>query len=176
LFVASPAAIVDDMNTDTTTTSPLLVRACEVETLTGDPGGTIALLADSATTGGAITCNRSAFRAGADGAPPHFHTRASELFVVLSGSLQVLVDDRVHVLDQGDVLLVPPRAPHAFGAVAGVDADVLFVFTPGMDRFDYYRLLDRVHRGEAHPREIGESQERFDNHYVDSPLWRETRS
>jgi hypothetical protein len=26
-----------------------------------------------------------------------------------------------------------------------------------MDRFDYYRLLDRVHRGEADPREIGES-------------------
>jgi hypothetical protein len=131
LFVASPAAIVDDMNTDTITPSPLLVRAREVETLTGDPGGTIAL---------------------------------------------VLVGDRVHVLDQGDVLLVPPRVPHAFGAVAGVDADVLFVFTPGTDRFDYYRLLDRVHRGEADPPEIGESQERFDNHYVDSPLWRETRS
>jgi hypothetical protein len=45
-----------------------------------------------------------------------------------------------------------------------------------MGWFDYYRLLDRVHRGEADPREIGESQERFDNHYVDSPLWRETRS
>jgi mannose-6-phosphate isomerase-like protein (cupin superfamily) len=176
LFAASPTAIVVDMNTDTTTNAPLLVRASEAETLTGDPGGTIALLADSATTGGAITCNRSTFRAGADGAPPHFHTRASELFVVLSGSLQVLVGDRVDVLGQGDALLVPPRVPHAFGAVAGADADVLFVFTPGMDRFDYYRLLDRVHRGEADPREIGESQERFDNHYVDSPLWRETRS
>ena len=176
MFAAWPTAIVDDMNTDTTTTGPLLVRASEAETLTGDPGGTIALLADSATTGGAITCNRSTFRAGADGAPPHFHTRASELFVVLSGSLQVLVGDRVHVLDRGDVLLVPPRVPHAFGAVAGVDADVLFVFTPGMDRFDYYRLLDRVHRGESDPREIGESQERFDNHYVDCSLWREARS
>jgi hypothetical protein len=53
---------------------------------------------------------------------------------------------------------------------------VLFVFTPGMDRFDYYRLLDRVHRGEAEPREIGESQERFDNHYVENALWREART
>ncbi|MEN3263415.1 MAG: hypothetical protein V7646_309 [Pseudonocardia sp.] len=166
-------AIVDDMNT---TTTPLLVRASDAETLTGDPGGTIALLADSVSTGGAITCNRSTFRAGADGAPPHFHTRASELFVVLGGSLQVLAGDRLHILDQGDVLLVPPHVPHAFGAAAGVDADVLVVFTPGMDRFDYYRLLDRVHRGDAEPREIGESQERFDNHYVDISLWREART
>jgi quercetin dioxygenase-like cupin family protein len=173
LFRALPGTIVDVMNT---TTAPLLVRASDAETLTGDPGGTIALLADSATTGGAVTCNRSTFRAGADGAPPHFHTRASELFVVLGGSLQVLVEDRLHVLDQGDVLLVPPRVPHAFGAVPDADADVLFVFTPGMDRFDYYRLLDRVHRGEAEPREIGESQTRFDNHYVESVLWREART
>ncbi len=53
---------------------------------------------------------------------------------------------------------------------------MLFVFAPGVPRFDYYRLLDRVHRGEASPREILDSQERFDNHYVDSPIWRRARS
>jgi len=30
-----------------------------------------------------------------------------------------------------------------------------------------------VMRGEADPQEIKESSERFDNHYVDSPVWRE---
>lgn len=44
--------------------------------------------------------------------------------------------------------------------------------SPGTARFDYYRLLDRVHRGEADPQEIADSQDRFDNHYVDSPVWR----
>jgi hypothetical protein len=38
------------------------------------------------------------------------------------------------------------------------------------------RLLDRAHRGEAAWELISETQGRFDNHYVDSPIWREARS
>jgi quercetin dioxygenase-like cupin family protein len=150
----------------------LLVRANEAEVLSGDPNGLITLLADT----GQVTSNRTTFRQGADGAPPHFHTKASELFFVLDGKLDVLLDEDVITLGQGDFLLVPPNTPHAFGAAEGQDADVLFVFTPGMGRFDYYRVLDRVQRGEADPKEIGESQDRFDNHYVDSPAWRKART
>ncbi|MGC7096554.1 cupin domain-containing protein [Amycolatopsis lurida] len=153
-----------------------LVRATEAETLTGDPGALIELLADTGTTGGALTANRTIFRTGADGAPPHFHTKASELFFVLDGELEVLLGEEVVILKKGDLLVVPPHTPHAFGAVEGKEADVLFVFAPAMGRFDYYRLLDRVHRGETEPKEIGASQERFDNHYVDSPEWRKARS
>ncbi|MGI5366169.1 hypothetical protein [Streptomyces iakyrus] len=40
-------------------------------------------------------------------------------------------------------------------------------------RSTYLRLLGRVMRGEADPQEIKDSSERFDNHYVDSPVWRE---
>ena len=88
----------------------------------------------------------------------------------------MLFDERIHTLIAGDVLLVPPRMPHAFAAAAGSDADVLFVFTPGIGRFDYYRLLDRVHRGLSSPQEIRDSQQRFDNHYTDSPAWRRARA
>ncbi len=42
-------------------------------------------------------------------------------------------------------------------------------------RFDHYRLLDRVQRGQADPAEIRASRDRFDNHYVDSPAWRAAR-
>lgn len=41
-----------------------------------------------------------------------------------------------------------------------------------MGRFDYLRLLGRVMRGEADPKEIAGSADRFDNHYVESPVWR----
>lgn len=106
------------------------------------------------------------------GAPAHFHTKATELFFVISGSLQVLIGEEITVLNEGDFLAVPPHTPHAFAAAPDAEADVLFVFTPGMGRFDYLRLLGRVMRGEADPEEIAESAERFDNHYVDSPAWR----
>ncbi|WP_138904575.1 cupin domain-containing protein [Streptomyces albidochromogenes] len=151
--------------------TPVLTRAATAET-TSDPSSVMTLLADCGTDGSSLTSYRSQFAKGAVGAPAHFHTRASELFFVIGGSLQVLVDDEVKILDAGDLLLVPPHTPHAFAAAPGAEADVLFVFTPGMPRFDYLRLLGRVMRGEASPQEITESSERFDNHYVDSPIWR----
>ncbi|MFJ8311339.1 MULTISPECIES: cupin domain-containing protein [unclassified Streptomyces] len=150
----------------------VLTRHVDAETC-ADPSSVMTLLADSDAAGaGGFTSYRSTFSKGAVGAPAHFHAKATELFFVISGSLQVLVGDEVTVLNAGDFLAVPPHTPHAFAAAPGAEADVLFVFTPGMGRFDYLRLLGRVMRGEADPKEIAESAERFDNHYVDSPAWR----
>ncbi|MFG2567153.1 cupin domain-containing protein [Streptomyces sp. NPDC048567] len=146
---------------------PVLTRHTEAETCS-DPSSVMTLLADS----DGFTSYRSTFTEGAVGAPAHFHTRASELFFVISGALQVLVGEEIIVLEAGDFLAVPPHTPHAFAAAPHREADVLFVFTPGMGRFDYLRLLGRVMRGEADAKEIAASAELYDNHYVDSPVWR----
>ncbi|WP_330237507.1 cupin domain-containing protein [Streptomyces sp. NBC_00525] len=157
---------------NTETHVPLvLTRHTEAETC-ADPSSVMTLLADTNSTTGGFTSYRSTFAKGAVGAPAHFHTKATELFFVIGGSLQVLIGEEVTVLEAGDFLAVPPRTPHAFAAAPNGEADVLFVFTPGMGRFDYLRLLGRVMRGEADPAEIAASAERFDNHYVDSPVWR----
>ncbi|MFF9145921.1 cupin domain-containing protein [Streptomyces sp. NPDC014861] len=150
---------------------PLLTRHDEAETC-ADPSSVMTLLADSDRTADGFTSYRSTFAEGAVGAPAHFHTKATELFFVISGSLRVLVGEEVTVLHAGDFLAVPPHTPHAFAAAPGSTADVLFVFTPGMGRFDYLRLLGRVVRGEADFQEIADSAEKYDNHYVDSPVWR----
>lgn len=150
--------------------------AGDAEVLADGPDSSITLLADSETTGGALTSNRATLRKGSDGAPPHYHTRAAELFFILGGSLQVLVGKQILIFDEGDFLVVPPHMPHAFAPAPGAEADVLIIFAPGIARFDYYRLLDRVYKGEASPQEIPDSQERFDNHYVDSPIWRQARA
>ncbi|TDQ45512.1 cupin domain-containing protein [Actinorugispora endophytica] len=158
-------------STNTSTRSPLLVRADDAEVLEDGPTSLITLLADADATGGAVTANRATLRKGSPGAPPHRHTRAAELFFVLDGTLQVLAGEEILTLGAGDFLVVPPNLPHAFAPAPGEEAEVLVAFTPGTERFDYYRLLERVYRGEAEAREIGESSERFDNHYVDSPVW-----
>ncbi|WP_367043078.1 cupin domain-containing protein [Streptomyces sp. Je 1-332] len=156
----------------------LITRASEAET-SADPSSVMTFLAETDGvdgadgTGGGFTAYRSSFAEGAVGAPAHLHTKATELFFVISGSLRVLVGEEVTVLNAGDFLAVPPHTPHAFAAAPGREADVLFLFTPGMGRFDYLRLLGSVMRGEADPKAIAESSERFDNHYVDSPVWRE---
>jgi mannose-6-phosphate isomerase-like protein (cupin superfamily) len=155
----------------TTQLHPLLVRATTAEVLAADPTAVITLLADAEQTGGRFASNRTRFGAGSAGAPPHFHTLGTEIFFVLDGAFQVLVGDVITDLTPGDMLAVPPGVHHAFGPAAGREADVLVTFVPGRERFEYYRLLDRVHRGEAGWDEVHASQDRFDNHYVDSPTW-----
>jgi mannose-6-phosphate isomerase-like protein (cupin superfamily) len=162
--------------TDTGGSPPILVRAGRAETLDGDPKGSIALLVDSEPAGGVLTSHRSTFGQGSDGAPPHYHKRSAELFFVLGGSLQVLLEQELVTLGAGDFLLVPPGTPHAFAPPHGQEAEVLFVFAPGVPRDDYYRLLDRLYRGDADPQEIQATQERFDNFYVDSEIWTEARA
>jgi quercetin dioxygenase-like cupin family protein len=156
--------------------SPTLTRAAEAEVLTSDPGCLITLLADAGGTGGALTSNRSTFAAGADGAPPHAHRHLTELFFVLDGALQVLVGEEITVLEAGDLLVVPPGTTHAFAAAPDRTADVLFVFAPGRERFEYYRLLDRLHRGEGSWDELAATQDRFDNHYAESAAWEAARA
>lgn len=144
-----------------------LVRGDEAEIL---PASGITLLADAAATGGVLTSNRSFMPAGSAGAPPHFHRGAAELFYVLDGRLDVLLGEELLTLAARDLLVVPAGTPHAF-APAGGAADVLFVYTPSKPRFDYYRLLERVYTGDADAAELGTTQELYDNHYVDSPVW-----
>ena len=49
---------------------------------------------------------------------------------------------------------------------------MLAIYTPGQERFAYYRMLEQLHLGEISLAELQATSDRFDNHYVDSPLWR----
>jgi hypothetical protein len=80
----------------------------------------------------------------------------------------------VVTLGPGDLLAVPAGVVHALAPAPGTGADLLVVATPVADRFDYYRLLDRVHAGAAEPGEIRATEDRFDNHFVDSAAWTES--
>jgi mannose-6-phosphate isomerase-like protein (cupin superfamily) len=148
---------------------PLLVRAGDAEIL-GDPPNTMELLADATTTGGLVSAIRSRIGKGVDGPPPHYHDQAAEIFYIIDGGLHVLTGDQVATVATGDFLLVPPRTPHAFSTPAHTGVDML-IFKPGAERFDYFRLGDRVRRGEASPQEILASQDLYDNHFHHSPVW-----
>lgn len=154
-------------------TAPALVRAADAEELGGGPSR-ITLLADYATTDGAVSANRTRLGPGAGGPPPHYHRDSAEIFFVLGGELRALAGDQVVTLAKGDFLAVPRLMPHAFAAMPGTGADVLITFAPAaQDRFEYFRLADQVIRGQASPQEILDSQERFDNHFVEVAAWRE---
>lgn len=151
-----------------TSTNPVLVRSTEAEVLAASG---VTLLADAPATNGHLTSHRSIFKPGKEGAPPHLHRDASELFYILTGSLRVLTGDDLVILDEGDFLVVPPNTAHAFEAAGSTDTEVLFVLTHAQPRFDYYRLLEGVYRGETDPAELAATSDLYDNHYVESPVW-----
>ncbi|MEV0160453.1 cupin domain-containing protein [Nonomuraea fuscirosea] len=156
-------------------TTAAVIRSVDAEVI-GGPPSTGRMLLDSSATGGALSTVRITLGEGADGAVPHTHTTASELFYVLDGRAQVLAGEKVVTLEQGDVAVVPPDVAHAFAAAPGSEADLLIVITPGVERFEYFRLLARLKTGEATLEELLESQERFDNHFLDSPAWKLARA
>ncbi|HUK69304.1 MAG TPA: cupin domain-containing protein [Streptosporangiaceae bacterium] len=152
---------------------PVVVRADEAEHL--ESIGHM-LIADSSATGGALSAHRVALGRGADGAVPHRHDNSSELFFMLDGALDVLVGDGVVTAGKGDLLVVPPGLPHAFGAHRDSTAEALIVITPGVKRFDYFRHVARVREG-TEPKEVLLGlQDRFDTHFVSSAVWHETRA
>ena len=70
----------------------MVVRADEAEYL---PSIGHILLADSSATHGALSSHRVQLGRGADGAVPHQHRGAAELFFVLDGALDVLAGEEV---------------------------------------------------------------------------------
>jgi mannose-6-phosphate isomerase-like protein (cupin superfamily) len=154
----------------------VLVRGDDAEQLRL-PNNVTTLFAEGADTAGAFSAIRATLEPGADGARPHHHTKASELFFIIAGALDVLVGDQVVTVRAGDLAVVTPQAMHAFAnASADEPADVLIVFGPAIERFDYFRLLRDVVAGKAPASEILATQERFDNWFGESAVWAEWRS
>ncbi|MFF0544170.1 cupin domain-containing protein [Nocardia thailandica] len=129
------------------------------------------LLTDAEDTGGAVSTLEVTMGTGADGAAPHFHTLSDELFYVADGELEVLAGDEIRTVGAGGSIVVPKHMPHAFGAAPGTGARILIALLPGVQRFEYFRLLDRLVAGTATHDEFAAAQEEFDNHFVDAPLW-----
>ncbi|WP_431969108.1 cupin domain-containing protein [Nocardia sp. bgisy134] len=129
------------------------------------------LLIDANETGGSVSSLEVTMARGADGAAPHYHTKSDELFYVAEGELQVLAGDKIVTVGAGGALVVPKLMPHAFGASPDSSARLLIALMPGVERFEYFRLLDRLGRGEATLDDLAAAQEEFDNHFVDAPQW-----
>lgn len=137
----------------------------------GTDDASMRLIVDAPDTDGALSSLEVRLNAGVDGAAPHYHRRSSEMFYVLDGALQVLAGDQIMTVEAGGSFVVPRLMPHAFGATPDIAARVLIVLTPGVERFDYFRLLSRVQMNAATLQELADAQDQFDNHFVDAPQW-----
>jgi quercetin dioxygenase-like cupin family protein len=147
------------------------IRADTAEALQLGPTSSVELLADSSGTHGALSAIVSRLAEGADGAVPHLHDTTSETFYVLDGSVDVLAGEAILTATTGDLVVVPPGTPHAFAASEGRTADLLVVVSPGIERFDYFRLLAAVADGDATREEVLATAHRYDTRFEASKRW-----
>ena len=153
----------------------VIVRSADAEVIGRTPT-TIRLLADAGSTGGALSTQRVTLTDGADGAKPHHHANSAELFYLLDGTAQLLSGDQVVTAERGDLVIVPPGLAHAFAAAPGHDADILIVITPGVERFEYFRHLERIAYGKQPPESLLEVQELYDTYFRTSATWDKART
>jgi mannose-6-phosphate isomerase-like protein (cupin superfamily) len=163
---------VGDMSRPVPSHHVVLVRQADAEVL-GGPPVTGRLYADSSATG-ALSSQRITLRHGASGATPHHHTGSSELFYLISGAAEMLAGERVLTVGEGDLVVVPPGTVHAFAAARDADADILVILAPGVERFEYFRQLQRIAAGRAPLESILQTQDLYDNHFDESPVWQQT--
>jgi len=105
-----------------------------------DGGDTVFLVGDTYTTllsgdqtGGAFALLEALVPAHT-GPPPHRHIAADETFILLDGSLDFHVGDRVHQARPGTVVFVPRGTPHHFSNTGSGLAKMLFMYAPaGME-------------------------------------------
>ena len=71
--------------------------------------------------------------------------------------------------------MVLPGVPHAFGAAKGSDADVLVTIAPGVERFEYFRILGGIVSGKVPEDELARREDEFDTYFVDAQDWRAHR-
>jgi mannose-6-phosphate isomerase-like protein (cupin superfamily) len=152
----------------------VITRAAEAE-IVGTSAAKVHLLVDSSATGGALSTVRVTLGKDADGARPHRHDHSAEMFYVLDGAVQVLSGSEILKAEQGDVLVVPPRTAHAFSTQRDRSAELLIVIAPGVERFEYFRQLTRIARGEQPPESLRDVQDLYDTYFLNSPEWEASR-
>ena len=147
----------------------------ERELLRTAPGTSIGLVADAQAAFGAVSVLDVVLDKGASGVGPHCHARSTELFVIVSGQIEMLTGNQISTFRAGDVVVVPPLMAHAFASDPEHDARLYTIIAPGVQRFNYFRLVDDIFHGRAERSLLESAQAEYDVWFVDSPPWREAR-
>ena len=59
------------------------------------------------------------------GIPPHIHTREDEIFRVIKGQIEIMVDGETTILKEGDVAFAPKNIPHSWTVVGTEKAKMI---------------------------------------------------
>jgi quercetin dioxygenase-like cupin family protein len=82
---------------------------------------------------------------GAPGASPHVHREQLEAFYVLDGVVELHLDGRSFAAPRGTFVNVPENMSHGFRNPYEDPAKMLIIFTPAINREEYFRGLAKLY-------------------------------
>ena len=59
------------------------------------------------------------------GVPPHIHTKEDEIFRVIKGKIEMIVDGETTILNEGDIAFAPKEIPHSWKVVGTEKAKMI---------------------------------------------------
>ena len=80
------------------------------------------------------------------GIPPHYHSREDEIFRVIWGKIEIMIDGDTTVLNAGDTAFAPKNIPHAWKVVGNKKARMITsAFPAGIE--DMFEELAQLPKG-----------------------------
>ena len=83
--------------------------------------------------------------------PYHYHEKTENVYIVLDGVVEAVVDGKQYYLVTDDVVFIPPGVPHAAGSAGFGPATVLEIYAPTGSDFhviDHPQEVEAVERPE----------------------------
>lgn len=105
---------------------------------------------------------------GAPGASPHIHKEQLEAFYVLDGVVELHLDGRSFAAPKGTFVNVPENMSHGFRNPYQDQATMLIIFTPAINREEYFRGLAELYADgrQASEDELLDLMARYDQYEV----------
>ncbi|WP_073222666.1 cupin domain-containing protein [Streptomyces sp. NBRC 110465] len=132
---------------------------------------TTRFIALAETTDGRFGLFHHSMLPGAGGADPHYHSRISESFYVLTGEVRLHDGTGWRTASAGDFLHVPENAVHGFRNESDSLVEMLIIFTPAEHREGYFEGLAALLADGNRPsrEEMVALMEKYDQFEVDAP-------
>lgn len=67
---------------------------------------------------------------GVPGPPPHYHVDAPELFHLIDGHMDVMLDGTWHSLNKGESIMVPTKSVHSFRSTWAQESRFITTWSP----------------------------------------------
>jgi quercetin dioxygenase-like cupin family protein len=105
---------------------------------------------------------------GTEGARPHIHKKFVEMFYVVEGEMELLLERRKVLAPPGTFMLVPENTPHGFSNPGLKHSRLLIMFCPADSREKYFEGLAELRKGDRVPsqQELVELMLKFDQYMV----------